>query len=232
MIPYVIINGVDSRLIHGLLIQNLPPITKPKIRTEIEEIDGRDGDIVTTLGYEAYDKSFSIGLHSDYDVDEVIKYFSKGGQIIFSNEIDKVYNFGIYERIDFNKLIRFKTATVTLHVQPFKYDANEKAQTFNKNTFTVRNKGNIISRPDLNIKGTGTLYIYINDKQILTITMPANGQIIIDTAEMNARGIDGKYLNRNIQGDYNNIVLEEGDNVINIVGNLEEITMNDFSRWI
>lgn len=232
MQPYVIINGVSSKLIHGLLVQSLPAITKPKIRTEVEEIDGRDGDLITELGFEAYDKTITIGLHGDYNVDEVIRYFNKGGQIIFSNEIDKIYNFKTYERIDFAKLLRFKTASVTFHVQPFKYDADAQALTFQKNTFTIRNKGNYISRPELNIKGRGTLYFYINEKQILTITMPAEGQIIIDTAEMNARGINGRYLNRNIKGDYNEIVLNEGNNTINIVGDLDEITLKDFSRWI
>ena len=48
---YIILNGKKSTDINGLLIQSLPPISKPKIRTQIEEIDGRDGDIVTKLGY-------------------------------------------------------------------------------------------------------------------------------------------------------------------------------------
>ena len=42
---YVILNGVKSTTIKGLLIQSLPPISKPLMRTSIEEIDGRDGDI-------------------------------------------------------------------------------------------------------------------------------------------------------------------------------------------
>ena len=54
---YIILNGNISTNIPGLLISELPPITKPKIRTNIEEIDGRDGDIVTYLGYSAYDKA-------------------------------------------------------------------------------------------------------------------------------------------------------------------------------
>ena len=47
---YVIQNGKDSRYIKGLLIQELPPITKPLMRTSIEQIDGRDGDVITKLG--------------------------------------------------------------------------------------------------------------------------------------------------------------------------------------
>lgn len=124
---YIILNGNNSNEITGLLIQSLPPISKPLMRTATEEIDGRDGDIVTTLGYSAYDKEISIGLYGSYDIDEVIKYFSDNskGQVTFSNEPDKYYNYEIINQIDFERLIRFKTAIVTLHCQPFKYPTEE-----------------------------------------------------------------------------------------------------------
>lgn len=118
---YIILNGLKSTMIKGLLIQTLPPISKPLKRTLIEEIDGRDGDIVTELGYSAYDKEITIGLHGEYDVDEVIAFFDSKGTVTFSNEPDKYYNYEIIEQIDLERLIRFKTATVTFHMQPFKY---------------------------------------------------------------------------------------------------------------
>ena len=59
---YIIINGVNSNTIPGLLIQELPPVSKPKIRTRIDEIDGRDGDIVTRLGYSAFEKNLNMKL--------------------------------------------------------------------------------------------------------------------------------------------------------------------------
>ena len=123
---YIILNGVNSNTITGLLISTLPPITKPKIRTQKEEIDGRDGDIVTKLGYSAYDKEFTIGLYGDFDINEVISYFNSEGTVVFSNEDDKYYNYQILEQIDFEKLIRFKTAKVRMHVQPFKYPTEEE----------------------------------------------------------------------------------------------------------
>ena len=122
---FIILNGKSSKLIGGLMIQQLPPITKPLMRTEEETIDGRDGDIVTKLGYSAYDKTITVGLYGDYDVDEVIRYFDSEGTVIFSNELDKYYNYQIFDQIDFEKLIRFKTATVTMHVQPFKFSSVE-----------------------------------------------------------------------------------------------------------
>ena len=71
---YVIINGVNSLAKNGLAIKELPPISKPSIRTNTETIDGRDGDIVTRLGYGAYDKTIEIGLFGNYDIDDIISY--------------------------------------------------------------------------------------------------------------------------------------------------------------
>lgn len=125
MRDYIILNGVNSNTITGLLISTLPPITKPKIRTQTEEIDGRDGDIITKLGYSAYDKEIEIGLYGDFDIDDVIAYFNSEGTVTFSNEPDKFYNYQILDQIDYEKLIRFKKAKVKMHVQPFKYPLEE-----------------------------------------------------------------------------------------------------------
>lgn len=130
---YIVLNGMKSTLIKGLLISELPPITKPLIRTKTEEIDGRDGDIVTKLGYAAYDKKMSIGLYGDYDIDEVIEYFNSSGEVLFSNEPDKIYRYQINNAIDFDRLLRFRTATVVFHIQPFKYSALNDSVFYSKN---------------------------------------------------------------------------------------------------
>ena len=111
----ITLNGVESSTIPGLLIQELPAISKPLMRTEVETIDGRDGDITTDLGFSAYDKQISIGLFADYDIDQIIAYFNSKGTVIFSNEPDKFYNYEIVDQIDFERLVRYRTATVTMH---------------------------------------------------------------------------------------------------------------------
>ena len=126
MINYVELNGEKSTDVKGLIIQSLPPISKPKMRTSIDDIDGRDGDIVTKLGYSAYDKEVSIGLHGDFDIDDAISFFDSEGEVVFGNERDKYYRYQILDQIDFERLVRFRTATVKMHVQPFKYDAVDR----------------------------------------------------------------------------------------------------------
>lgn len=126
MVNYIELNGEKSTSVKGLIIQSLPPITKPKMRTSKEEIDGRDGDIVTKLGYSAYDKQLSIGLHGDFDIDDAIAFFDSEGEVVFGNEPDKYYRYQILDEIDFERLVRFRTAKVKMHVQPFKHDAVDR----------------------------------------------------------------------------------------------------------
>ena len=232
MIPYVVINGVTSKTINGLLISNLPAISKPMIRTNTETIDGRDGDITTTLGYSAYDKTFDIGLRGEYNVDDVIKYFDSCGEVIFSNEPDKYYRFAIYNQIDFSKLLRFKKASVTMHVQPFKYDANEAERTFTTGAFSVRNIGNIYSKPVLTITGTGAVTVTLNNTQILTLALGTGKTIIIDAEQMNAYDTSGNYLNRSVTGNYDDLRLNVGINNIVIGGTITQAKINRISRWI
>lgn len=358
---YVILNGKKSNTVNGLLIQSLPPISKPLMRTEIEEIDGRDGDIVTPLGYSAYDKTISIGLHGNYDVNEAIRFFESEGTVIFSNEPDKFYKYKIIEQIDFERLIRFRTAEVVFHVQPFKYSAVDMASELVNQSFSVKpysetkngltvtasdgkitvsgtatratefnipvtlleldtgsygfraivegtganncsarlinnaptnadsfggsylplrdngsaslsadltgsksynliwlyvaankpmdysaefsvlnsgsdsmvilNRGNTISRPLITISGTHPVILYINGVQVFTIGLGINDWITIDSSRMEAYQ-ENTLRNRSVLGNYDDLVLQSGRNVISWIGNVKDIIVENYSRWI
>lgn len=235
MRDYIILNGINSQTIQGLIIQSLPPISKPKQRVQIEEIDGKSGDIITPLGFSAYDKEISIGLSYNYDIDDVIEYFNSSGTVVFSNEEDKYYNYTIIEQIDFEKLLRFKTAKVKLHVQPFKYSLtdNEKNFTITSSTqnIQIRNNGNIYSKPILTIAGTGTIGIYLNGTQMFNIALSNLGSIVIDTNNMEAY-LGSTLLNRIVVGDYDNFKLNVGKNTITWSGSVTSIKIQNYNRWI
>ena len=160
---FLILNGKKSDEISGLMISSLPAVSKPLLRTEIEEIDGRDGDLITPLGYSAYDKEVVIGLFGYFDIDKVIEYFDSEGEVIFSNELDKVYKYKVIQQIDFERLLRFRTASVIFHVQPFKHSAMEKELTFENGLLSIPNYSQTkngltvsVSNDTLSVSGTGT----------------------------------------------------------------------------
>lgn len=117
--------GFPSNKIEGLLICELPPISKPPLRVKETTVDGRDGSIIEELGYSSYDKAITIGLRGNFNINTIIKYFTGEGEIIFSNEPDKVYTAKVISQIDYNRLLRFRTAVVTFRVQPYKHKYNE-----------------------------------------------------------------------------------------------------------
>ena len=233
---YIILNGKDSRYLDGFIVQALPPICKPKIRTQVEEIDGQDGDLVTSLGYSAYDKTLKIGLYGNYRIDDIISYFDSSGVVTFSNEVDKFYRYQIIEQIDFERLVRFRTATLKLHVQPFKYSRVEtkKVFTIDRDEVTsvvVRNSGNTISRQIVIIEGEGNVSHSLNGKSILAINFGEDRSITIDTEKMEA--YNGNVLkNRHVAGDYDNFVLSVGLNTISWGGKIKKITLENYTRWI
>jgi predicted phage tail component-like protein len=231
---FITLNGIRSDSVKGLLISELPPVVKPQQRTEIEEIDGRDGDIVTKLGYSAYDRTMLIGLHGDFDIDDVIRFFDSEGDAIFSNEPDKLYKYQILDDIEFERLIRFRKAKVSFHVQPFKYSAVERIKTINAETedsFRVLNSGNTVARPRITITGSGTINLSLNDHQMFIINLGNEGYITIDTEEMNA--YKGSVLkNRLVTGNYDNFALTLGMNVISWTGDVDAVSIEKYSRWI
>ena len=252
---YIILNGKKSTMVKGLMIQSLPPISKPLIRTRIEEIDGRDGDIVTKLGYSAYDREMSIGLFGDYNIAEVMEYFDSEGTVIFSNELDRVYNYQILSQIDYERLGAFKQAKIKFHVQPFKHSSVDDTFVYEKTTSgadyiaTIYNKGNIFSKPLVIIESTSASNIKahdlalgqsLNGNQIvgnsihLESTLSYN-KIAIDLDNMVAYYLDGNYTiaNRDVSGDYNKMKCYPGINYIGVTtGQPYKMSIKNIARWI
>ncbi len=229
---YIVFKNVDSRDIKGLLISELPPITKPKMRVRVDTIDGKDGAETVNLGFEAYTKTINIGLTRDYNIDNIISWLHGEGNIQFSNEPDKYYRVKVHEQIDFERLLRFKTAQVKFYTQPFKYSATERTKTISVsglNTAEIKNAGNYFSKPIVSFTGTGTVNVSVNGVQKCVLNLGTNENITLDADKEEA--YDGATLkNRQMQGAF--ITLEAGKNTITWTGNLTSISLTNYSRWI
>lgn len=229
---YIIWKNKNSNEISGLLITELPPISKPKMRTSTTEIDGLDGDIVEYLGYKSYDKTISIGLTRNYDLNAIMSYFNGNGELILSNEPDKYYKAQIIDTIDYNKLINFKTAKVKFHVQPYKYLNSESSLILEINDETslnVENKGLEKSKPIITLYGSGTIQLLINNLSVCSVNIEEDEYITIDSEKEEA--YFGSVLkNRQMKGDFP--ILNSGINNVSWTGNLTKIEIQPKSRWL
>ena len=248
---YIILNGKKSTMVKGLMIQSLPSISKPLMRANIETIDGRDGDIITKLGYSAYDREMSIGLFGDYDIAEVMGYFDSEGTVIFSNELERVYTYQIISQIDYERLGAFKQAKVKFHVQPFKYSSVDDSFVFERADSaayytTIINTGNVFSRPIVTLEATQAGYLSYHDLVIgqsisgggsvvgntIQIGTLSNKKITIDLENMVAY-YPGSNANRAVSGDYSKMKCLPGINYIGLTTTHGfTMTVKNISRWI
>ena len=229
---YFIFKNIDSRDVKGVLVQELPPITKPKMRTRIDTLDGKDGAEITTLGFEAYTKVLKIGLTRGYDLNNIIAWLQGDGEILFSNEPDKYYRVKILDQIDYTRLLRFKQAEIKLFTQPFKYSATERLKTLavtGLNSVEIRNAGNYFSKPQITLTGTGTVNISVNGLQKCVLNLGDGESITLDADRQEA--YTGDILkNRQMDGQF--ITLDVGKNTITWTGNLTKVEILHYSRWL
>ena len=143
----------------------------------------------------------------------------------------------MYNQIDFEKLLRYKTAEISIHCQPFKYALSEMEKIFtfssvSSGSLSIRNNGNYFARPELKIRGSGNIDISLNGGKILELDLETDQTIIIDSFDMNAYALNGDLLNRKVKGDYDEIKLLCGKNEIAFEGDVSLISVNKYSRWI
>ena len=231
----IIWKGVSSTLVNGLIICELPPITKPQMRTKETKIDGMDGSIIEELGYSSYTKNVKIGLHGNFDIDKVIKYFTGEGNIVFSNEPDKVYKAKICGEIDYAKLLRYRTATIPFIVQPYKCKFNEylteTTPTDIENAYIeVFNEGFENSKPLMILKGSGAVEISVNGVGVFSYTFPEGEDEVYIDSEIEDAYLGDVLKNRNMNGEFP--ILLPQTNKIEWSGDVESISILPRSRWL
>lgn len=228
---YIKFKEQDSRYIDGLVICELPPITKPPMRFTETAIDGIDGSVIEEVGYQTYDKMLTIGITPKAKIDDVIKFFSGKGDIIFSNEPDKCYKGIIVNQIDYIRLVRFRTATVTFRVQPFKYKYEEiPVDNDVDGVFYVENWGNTTSKPLIRLSGSGTVVCYVNGNSVFSYTFPANDTDVYIDSEVQDAYLGDVLKNRSMMGEFP--ILQSGINEITFTGTVNDAEILARSRWI
>ena len=223
--------GKSSLSYNGLIILSLPPISSPPINTRETVVEGKDGSIIELLGYKAYDKSIKIGLKGDAvsNINDIIEYFSGSGELVMSNEPDKVYQATIISQIDFDKLLRFRTAEVKFRVQPFKLLDGESEVSVASGDAVI-NSGNVESKPLITIEGSGIVEVAVNGVNQFSYEFPADDSKVVIDCEKEDAYLDTALKNRYMTGEFPK--LKAGSNTITFSGSVTSFKIVRKSRWI
>lgn len=226
----IIFKGVNSGDIDGLLISELPAISRADRRTQTTKVDGRDGDVVDYLGYDAYKKETVIGLTRNFDIDEVINFFTGEGWAIFSNEPTKRYYVRFEDGFDLDRLVRFRKGKITMVAQPYKKLVSE-ADVVGTSSVTVENLGYEKSQPIITIEAAADaeLVLKLDGTDMMNIVMPAEGEIVIDSEALNCYNSNAD-KNQYVEGNF--IELSHGAHTIAVTGGATALTVTPNSRWL
>lgn len=221
---YFIFKDISSENFNNLIVENLPPISSPPQRYDIQEIDGSSKVNITELGYKAYEKPIKLGFknHDTYNVESWLK---GKGKLILSNELDKYYDAFVLEQIDYKQVLRFKTATVTFLVQPYKHATGEEETT----SRVLINQGNTECLPLMTIYGSGSVGVLVNGVKQCDITV--DGYVTLDGEEEEAYkdNLDNR-RNRVMIGKFP--VFKPGENELSFTGNVTNVKTLVRSRWL
>lgn len=172
MMPWFIWNGKNSYGDFHLWISRLPKITRAKERYDSVDIPGRAGSLILLQGedvYESYLREITVvTTNSNPKLQEVLNWLRGEGELIVVTEPERVYHGRIaaevaFERIG-NDLVQAKVAIL---VDPFKKRRHPESDKIsitatdlqnNSGTVqvTVRNVGNVASKPQVSVTGSGS----------------------------------------------------------------------------
>ncbi len=192
---------------YDIVVTNIPPIVKPPQRYETITIDGKDGDITNVLGYSSYIKKLGIAFDSEekygmyYEkLDVISNWLSGSGKITFSNECDRYYEGIILNQIDYEKALRFRTASIDIKVQPYKYDIKEKRIIKTEN-FTIYNSSKVDQLPVITLAGGGLIHLLLNDCEVCQVNI--EDRITLDSEKQEAyKDNINNLMNRKMYGDF------------------------------
>lgn len=232
---YFIFKDINSLDI-GVEIVTFPPIIKPEKDTEIIEIPGRNGHL--TIDNESY-KSYNISIEclinpfakNTASINDICSWLNGKGDLILSQESDKVYKANIIGQIAISDVINvFPTFMVTFEVQPLKKSVNTEIieiTEFSKNSVIV-NIGNVPSNPIITIYGNGDVTLTVNDTPFLIRNIE---EYIVINSELQEVYKDG--INENFK--YNNFefpIFQVGKNDIKFNGEVTKTVININTNYI
>jgi phage-related protein len=198
----------------GIKIISLPPIQLSTPRVAESTVQGRDGFLTETDGYDGDTKQVEADYRGANPL-RVANWLKGNGEVVFGNLPDRFYKARINNIIPISQIIekQFYNFPIEFRCQPFGYLLEGKQiLTLKRKTVLNNNKATYISKPIITIFGTGACTFSINSRTFKITEIGTSITINSDTEEvLNEKGdkMEGYFP-----------YLDVGENVISWSGNV------------
>lgn len=224
--------GIKSTDMHIRLVE-MPVRQRSAARGEWLTASGADGDLwAAENANDAYDTEIICETADGCDEAALRAWLVGSGDLVISDEPDRVLRVSIYDGIDFpNKFQNFdrKAFTVPIRVQPYRYHHPPAAPFAVASGEYITNPGTAASRPKITVTGSGTVVVGINAVDI-TVADVSGGCVIDCAAQDVFNAEENALLNQYTQIDGDEFpVLTPGPNLITYSGSISQITIEP--RW-
>ena len=224
---YFIFKAISSE--DYLMVNKLPLIIKAKKDIEKIEIEGRDGFLtMDKKSYRGTIKEVECTIFSLDDLDFIASWLDGSGDVIFSNEPERVYKATIINQIPLNKIAWvFHTLLIQFECQPHKYSLSNDIITLTTTPQTILNSGGAISKPIIKVFGTGDVDLSINGNIVNLIN-------IVDYVTINSDLMDcykdTLLKNNEMSGEFP--ILETENNNISWTGTVTKVEITPNFRYL
>lgn len=202
---------------HGVYVEKRPDIPAGKEETDFITIAGRDSPIAVRTGER---KNIEIALSCGFlenremwsaKAREIRKWINGEGELSFADSANFFWKVRDVELKEFvretKKIGKFD---VTFTCDPYEYLKDGLRE---QDVEKVRYNPYDTAHPTYLITGNGTCTLTVNGK---TMKATVGQNLTIDTDRMLAYREDGSIMNTSVNGDYEDLYLQPGENAINI----------------
>lgn len=213
-------NGVVSDSIPGLLVTKFPVVTLGQKRATEFTLAGMDGKVY--VSDDVYEPTIiqcvfgCLGTIEDSHtiVDKCLKWLENEGnmRLKISNRPGYFYMVSKVDITDMTQeMLQYTLITAEFTCHPFKYaDGSYNFQTIYNGNFE---NTHCLTHPIYRIYGEGRCVLRVNGKEFV---VQVGQNLIIDTELKISYREDGALNNIGVTGDYEDLYLRNGNNVINV----------------
>lgn len=202
---------------YGIVVEEKPTFSKGKKNIDIYTIPGRSGFLSVDNGtYESFVMTVPCHFNENYDIDKIKEFLDGYGTISLDGL--REYTGVIQNSISFEKILMFKKFVIQFLVNPFCEDIIPTEYNLSQNDAILNIEGSTTTMfPTIEITGTGTITITINNKTFKLIDI--DGKYVLDCK---AKVITQNGNNASHKMQYDFPFLVPGENNISYIGSITE----------